>query len=580
MQLRSFEEIKKSFSVVLKKAAKKENCGVLNVTPAEFWKHAGDEITEWEIRKFGGFSKFFSELTKKEDPHPLKDFTRDALGSIIREKNHRSGIFFITAAGPVSHLDWNDTQKQKAANNENVIGSNLHQEAFGAVKNFLKRKNAELVILPMPAHVKALQSQPTHYDAELLPYIDCFATEYSFNRHLKAIEAYINPQQINPLTGIKRLRIHKYGPHGTQGSEIKRFKTSIIVAHSKQMMEVVPTSNSGHPRIIHSTGAITKPSYLRNRIGMIANEDHKLGGLIVEVDGDVFHLRQVQFDPKNGSFVDLGTRYHSDGSASSERAEAFTMGDLHPGHHDNEALESMYELWDLIKPKRIFFHDFLDATAASHHLANKRLTRAKLPLVFKDLPTEFSMAKDVIKKIWDKAPKDAELIATASNHPEHVMRYLEEGRYINDVPENYKLAHRMVVMALDGKNPVQEMLDPDKKMNWTNENDDYIVEGVQLNAHGHLGINGAKGGKVGHELAYGDCMVAHSHTPSIYHNAFTVGHMSVERHGYNNGPGTWILCSGAVYKGGQKQLYMFINNRFTRSVTGKKSFLDRLKKKK
>ena len=139
------------------------------------------------------------------------------------------------------------------------------------------------------------------------------------------------------------------------------------------------------------------------------------------------------------------------------------------------------------------------------------------------------------------------------------MRYLNEGRYINDIPENYKIAHRMIVMALDGKNPLKEYLDPTSRMIWTDENEDIYVEGVQMNVHGHNGINGAKGSKIGHELAYGNVMVAHSHTPSIYHDAFTVGHMTHDRHGYNNGPSTWILCSGAVYQGGQKQLYMIID---------------------
>lgn len=96
-------------------------------------------------------------------------------------------------------------------------------------------------------------------------------------------------------------------------------------------------------------------------------------------------------------------------------------------------------------------------------------------------------------------------------------------------------------------------------MIWTDVNDDIYIEGVQMNVHGHTGINGARGSKNSHELAYGNVMTAHTHSPSIYHDAFTVGHMSLNRHGYNNGAQTWILCSGAVYKGGQKQLYMIIN---------------------
>ena len=104
-------------------------------------------------------------------------------------------------------------------------------------------------------------------------------------------------------------------------------------------------------------------------------------------------------------------------------------------------------------------------------------------------------------------------------------------------------------------------------MNWTGRNQDYFVEGVQMNSHGDLGTNGSRPGKAGNELTHGDAMVAHSHTPSIYHDLFTVGHSSVARHGYNDGPSTWIPCSGAVYKRGQKQLYFVIQGKYRRSKT-------------
>ena len=507
------------------------------------------------------FKSTFDDFKKAKAPHSLAHFTKEAMGSIVKVNDYQDGTFFITAASPVNYLNWTDEDRAKAARGEEVHAQNLFTPGFQAVQNFLKRKKAELVILPMPAHVKALQEQPLYYDPALETYRDCFATEFTFNTHLKAIEAHLNPQQTNPLTGLHRLKIHRRTDTFEPGSEIKRTKTSIIVGHSKQMMETIPTGNESHPRIIHSTGTISLPKYLPNRVGMIAGEDHKLGGLIVEIRGDIFWLRQVQFDPSDGSFVDLGRRYHANGRVTKERAKAFKMGDIHPGHHDDKALEAMYRLWDEIQPRRIFFEDFFDATSVSHHLANKRLTQAKIARdmpFFMDLPTEIAMAKKTLEGIWAKAPKDAELIATASNHPDHVIRYLEESRYIADCPANRVIGHEMWLEAYRGQNPLQLRLDPENRMRWTDENEDYFVEGVQMNAHGHLGIGGAKGGKASHEKAYGEAMVAHSHTPSIFHNTFTVGHMTHERHGYNSGPQTWVLCCGAVYKGGQKQLYMII----------------------
>ncbi len=509
---------------------------------------------------------------KPEKPvHIYSDFTKEALGTIVKENDYKEGTFFITAVAPTSYLDWSEEDHVRAKNEEDVLAENLFEPGFAAVQNFLKRNKAELVLLPMPAHVKALQSQPRHYDPKLKSFLGNFATEFTFNEHMKAIEAHLNPQQMNPLTGLRRLRVHKYGRDNKPGEEIKRFKTSLIVAHSKQMMETVPTGNESHPRIVHSTGAITKPSYLRNRIGMIANEDHKLGGLILEIHGNDFWIRQVQFDTHNGSFIDLGNRYHADGSITPERCEAFKFGDIHPGFHHQEALNAIYDLWKIIKPKRIFFEDFFDGASISHHLVNKKITRAMLPDYFGDLPSEIEMAKKVLGEIWSKAPKDAELIATASNHPEHVGKYLEECRYVNDCKENFKIAHRMVVMQLDGKNPLKEYLDPESRMNWTDQNSDYFVEGTQMNAHGHLGLNGARGSKIGHELSYGSAMTAHTHAPSIYHDQFTVGHTTIDRHGYNNGAFGWILCSGGVYKGGHKQLYMIIKGSAYRPIPKKKS---------
>ena len=53
-------------------------------------------------------------------------------------------------------------------------------------------------------------------------------------------------------------------------------------------------------------------------------------------------------------------------------------------------------------------------------------------------------------------------------------------------------------------------------------------------------------------------MKAHTHTPNILGDIFTVGHLSKSRHGYNKGPSTWIGCDGVIYKYGQKQLRLII----------------------
>src|SRR5690606_32735218 len=147
-------------------------------------------------------------------------------------------------------------------------------------------------------------------------------------------ELRLNPQQVQPLTGIHRIRGRDQMSEDPDFQHLIKNSNaiSLIVAHSKQNMEVIATGNNTIPRILHSTGALTCPEYQRNRIGIIAQEDHVLGGLIIEIDGDKFYPTQVQINPNDGSFVDkYGKRFYPDGKVVQERAEAFVVGDIHPG---------------------------------------------------------------------------------------------------------------------------------------------------------------------------------------------------------------------------------------------------------
>lgn len=495
-------------------------------------------------------SLYRREVSRWQDtrgkPHPHEDFTRDALGHLPRKLKAKRGRFFITAASPTSHRD-----DVAGLIDGHTVYQNLHKGALDAVLGYCGRMDAELIIHPMRAHTRALRKQPAHYDPRLREHIDCFATDVQFNVNLRSIDAYVNPQQANPLTGLKRLRGRGGDPH-----------TSVIVAHSKQMMEVVPTGNSTVARIIHSTGAITLPSYLRNRVGRIADDDHTLGGLIVEINGDVFHLRQVQFDPTDGSFVDLGVRYFSDGTYEHGRAEAVKFGDIHAGLHSDEALAFGREVCDITKPKRVFLEDFLDGGATSHHIQHNKFEQWKLPEVFKDIKSELQVASELLEDIRGWIPQDAELVLTASNHPGHLMRYLDECRYVRDNAVNFEMGHRMQVLRFDGKNPIIEYLDPEHRHKWLGDDDDYLIDQVQWGAHGHLGPNGSRGTPKNLEPVYRDAVTAHTHTPGIHYGMWTAGHMSQDRHGYNRGPSGWLTALVVQYTRGCRQLIIQVHGKW------------------
>lgn len=199
------EKIKKAIISI----SKKEKIDPRKVTKFDLVRFG---ISDWTFKMAGGLNNVIKNSFPKPEKkkHSLNDFTKEALGSIIKENNFKEGTFFVTAVSPTSYLDWSEEDHKIAKEGGEVMAENLFTPGFNAVKTFLKAQKAELILLPMPAHVKALQEQPLHYDPNLKPYKKNLATEFTFNTHLKAIEAYINPQQINPLTGLKRLRVHKY----------------------------------------------------------------------------------------------------------------------------------------------------------------------------------------------------------------------------------------------------------------------------------------------------------------------------------------------------------------------------------
>lgn len=475
---------------------------------------------------------------KRNGSHPYADFTRESLGSIIKEKSHTEGMFFVTAALPTDPTDGQLRDKW-------YVGANLHTEGFAAIQSFCRHNSASLIIHPLPAQVSALKDQPHHYDPVLKPYMKNFATEYVFNQYLRSLDIGINPQQVNPITGLGRMR--------GEGDR----KSSILIAHTKQNMELYPTGNNSLPRMVHTTGCITYPAYKNNRIGRIAEEDHVIGGLVVIIKGTKFFVHQVQIKADDGSFNYMGNRYFADGTVKSEPAEAMKLGDIHFGRHSEVALQLTYEMFNLLKPKLVFVEDVFDGASVNPHSWADMFTRGTPEAQFASLANELEICRQGLEEVREQMPVGSELLITASNHNDFLDRFLRKGLYVND-PVNYAIGHRMIVDKLDGKDPLEVRLDPDQRYTWLTANDDVIVEGVNMASHGHMGPNGSKGGHTGLELSYDSAMFAHTHTPRIMHRSWWVGHLSEPRHGYNEGASSWVQCNGAVFKNGERCLYFII----------------------
>lgn len=517
-------------------------------------KFGGSRTAEQMRHAFRSYAHTaFVDSEGEVEQHPHSDFTHSSFAGIKRKAKTDRGRAFVTAAMPVSNLS------QTAEKGGKAYGHNLYKPGFASVRTWQKHKKGELVILPMRAHMPALHGQPSYYDPELRRFEHCFANEFQFNDNLRALDVHLNPQQIYPLTGLHRIRGGKSYVI-VDGKPIPtRFTQSLIFATPKQDKEPIATGNGTKARDLYGCGTICLPEYLPNRVGRIAEDGHVLGGLIVEWDDDKFWVRQVQF-AADGSFCDIdGNRYNPDGTVEKVRAKALRMGDLHGGLEDHMVLDSQIRLAGVVQPEEVYAEDVFDGGSGSHHVEKLLFTRATRPNPFRALEDELAYDARLLDMLHGRFK--SRLVIVASNHHDFLMKWIERAAYIKE-PQNYILGHRIVVELADGRDPLRLRLDPKDRYEWLEEETDRYVEGVQMGAHGHLGVDGARGSPAELEKTFGSAMIGHLHYSRIVGKLFVVGHSSVARHGYNRGPSRWSPCPGVVWPGGQKQLVPIIDGRY------------------
>jgi hypothetical protein len=299
---------------------------------------------------------------------------------------------------------------------------------------------------------------------------------------------------------------------------------------------------------------------MSGRTAYIANHDHVMGAIVVEVVNDKkYHFRQIQADAKGG-FVDLA-EYYCGNTVVPMYAEAISMGDWHSGETDPTAIRAMKELIDVVKPKTLFVHDGFNGLSINHHERNRQIRRAILAKQgLLNLETElqkFSKDLDMMSN-WGTVEK---VVIVKSNHDIFLDRWLESGEYVDD-PHNYEMGVELARAMVKGNNPLRyavEMLGlkAKEKIQWLEMDEDYFIARIQMGAHGHKGPKGARGNIRGMEKSYGQCVTGHAHGPEILRGAYQNGTMSKLKLSYNEGASDWVHGSTVVYSNGMRQLINF-----------------------
>ncbi len=430
------------------------------------------------------------------------------------------------------------------------LGASYSQEFLASLELYAEKRKAEIIIVPING------SKP---DEKLHKNLQKYTVtnSYQFSKNFVLEDFPVKAQQIRPLTGLGRF---------IQGNK------SAVVGSPKQHLEVLATSNASLPKILVTTGAITKPNYNpEDRIGVIADKDHVYGALVVEVDekAGTFHYRHIRAKKSTGHFVDMGIEYTPSGRIRRSNSEAVVLGDLHVGQTDKVAYNGSKELIERVKPKYVIVHDLFDGSSISHHDAHKQIYRAQKGARGKlSLTRELKECGSYLVDLQKSLPRGGKIIIVKSNHDEHLNRYLEEGRYGDD-PENLYLASRLSTAMFEGKDPLKEGIklaygDFGKNVKFLSRDEDFKVYGIQLGSHGDLGGNGSRGSITSQQINYGKSIVGHRHTPSIRGDAYCVGTLTNLKLDYNRGPSSWLQTNAVVNQDGSVQLVNLIQGQYTK----------------
>ena len=424
-----------------------------------------------------------------------------------------------------------------------IAGAPIDKDFFESVLTYCSINCAELVLLPM----RGIHNADTHFCDEILEHSDKFATEFRFNDKIVAHDFILNPQMINPLTGLQRYGLRK---------------KSLIIASPKQFLMTIPVSNEAGPNIIHSTGSITIPNYSTNRQGKLAEQDHCRGGLILEIETKKrFHIRQAVSDDAGG-FYDLGS-YYSGKTVQKKRASAFIMGDYHCGFQDEKVIQNWIECIQETNPRFIIFHDIFDGHSINHHHNNDIERQVNRKEEINTLEKELNYIGKVLTN-WSTLFPDKELIIVHSNHSDFLRKYLTMVEYRND-RINHKLALKLAIWLMEEINPIEKYIEENfhiPNIRWLKEDKEYKIHEVKIGHHGHKPRK-SSGSVTGMEAVFGNCIIAHGHAPKIFRVFMAVGTSTSLHLDYTAGsPTNWLNTSGLLYRNGKKQLVSSIEGKW------------------
>lgn len=431
-----------------------------------------------------------------------------------------------------------------AVNDTEIVSS-----ALAVFKKIAKQFNGCLLVIPTVYKNPDLAHQGVSgsytWPAEVLPYICNVNFKLNENFMIKG-EARIEHCVVNPLAGLNNA--------GTTVSE--------IYGHSQVAMRLVAAPKDELPKMLHTTGTISKPNYGGSIRAQKAKHHHSISALVVEVQGDKFWTHELHFDGVGAHFID---QYFTPDKVIKSGAAALVYGDVHARSLEPKIESLLNQVRTRLKPNYNVFHDVHDHHIGSHHNQGDVLFYLR-----KERSGELRIRDELMKSVkFLKSKENAYVID--SNHDRHLNQWFNRFKPQQDpvnAPLYYELATLVQTEISEGRDTnlfrafIHKYL-PD--VTFVNANSVFNIAGVDCSQHGDRGPNGSRGSlqslsKSGHKM-----IVGHSHTPGIEKGCYQVGVMSSNLE-YAVGLSSRMNSHAIIYPNGKRALFHIVNNQLSPSM--------------
>lgn len=432
----------------------------------------------------------------------------------------------------------------------------VHKPFLDALLNYCAANNAELVVIggryknPTSIFSKKMEHDEW-WSRDIHPWL--FRGRRTLGKHLTIFgDISIQPTATRPLTDF----------------EVFSGPCSAIFGHPKIQLKTVATAKRRYPRILTTTGAVTKANYTDSKAGKKAEAHHIFGATVVEQGENLFHIRQINA-LADGSFIDLETRYTASGTEAAPPPLALVCGDIHVDFADQEVLNATFRAADSIletlRPKKLILHDVLHFATRNHHTINDPTDK---------YARAHGLAQDVVKteveeavEFLDSFPEWVQPIVIASNHDEAFDRWLNEANPKHD-PVNALFWHETWARKLrafhrDGHfSPafklVYKAIGQRRAKFWDRE-EPLLVGGSYVNFHGDHGIDGARGSIQQYARLGAKTVIGHRHSPGILDGCYQAGVTGDLDQGYNRLPSSWLNTHCLIYANSKRTLIHVID---------------------